>query len=77
MRKDYGIASIVELDGKLYFQVNREGTLVSMGSPGFRCRFWLEFRDCFKKWEMNEAIEFIKHCEKRKKRLDKRRNKDA
>jgi hypothetical protein len=58
------IGDIKEMNGKVYFQANRGGTLVKLDTPTFWCKFWLQFRDCIKKWDMNEAIAFTKRCQK-------------
>ena len=54
------IGEIKKIGGVYYFQANQEGTLIKLAKCSFWRKFWLEFRDCFKKWDMNEAIAFAK-----------------
>lgn len=58
------IGDIKEMSGKVYFQANECGTLVRLFPPTFWCKLWLQLRNCWKKWDMNEAIDFTKRCQK-------------
>ena len=70
------IGDIRVIGGVHYFQANRQGTLVKLAECSFWRKFWLELRDCFKKWEMNEAIEYAKGGKKSEKRKVKSSSKD-